>query len=476
MGELIIYDSPEGSVLNKEIEVSVRLKDQQWKPVECYTVKVDMHRVQEASMAYFDFEGEVEVKIRYRRSPIYKIDIRPLNQNIKGKLNVDEVTLCLDRAVNLSVEINGDRFHNLHLFAGNSVEKPVFDERVKVLEDSTAKTMIHRTEELIYEVEKLPKGRTIYFAPGVHYLEECSMRIPSDTNIYIAGGAIIVGTFIISKVKNVRVSGRGVLYLANFERFSGLNALRISHAENITIKGIHIINPPHYSVYIGASENILIEDTKTFSCEGWSDGIDIMSSRHIVVDNCFLRNSDDCIAIYGRRWDYNGDTYDIRVKNSTLWADVAHPTMIGGHGDYEQDGNSIYDIEFENIDILEHHEPQMDYLGCLAINAGDKNTVHHVNYKNIRIEHIEHGKVLDIQVKCNSKYNPAPGKEIYDITFSDIYVSGSGEVASVIQGYDENRPVRNIEINNYYRDGIKVDSLEKANIEVSNFAQQIVIK
>lgn len=88
----------------------------------------------------------------------------------------------------------------------------------------------------------------------------------------------------------------------------------------------------------------------------------------------------------------------------------------------------IEDILFENIDILEHHEYQAGYLGAMAINAGDKNVVRNVTYRNIRIEPFAHGKVLDFQVKWNKDYNPAPGRLISDIRLEQIHVmSGRGK-------------------------------------------------
>ncbi|WHX47775.1 hypothetical protein QNH46_16705 [Paenibacillus woosongensis] len=105
-----------------------------------------------------------------------------------------------------------------------------------------------------------------------------------------------------------------------------------------------------------------------------------MASSDVEIDDVFLRTSDDCIAIYGTRWDYRGGTSRVKVRNSVLWADVAHPIMIGTHGDYEKEGDTIEDIVFENLDILEHHEPQENDWGAMAINAGDKNTVRNVRY------------------------------------------------------------------------------------------------
>ncbi len=479
MNKVITYPIPEGAVLQNDFHVKVRaVGTEEWQDIGCYQVKVDMREVRKASMAYFDFTGEVEVEItRFGWYSIYQVDVRPKSLQTDVSFDAKTVRIKLNRPVKLSIEINKDRYHNLHLFTREILTPPNPDnENTLYLPGDLQRVSIHRTEELIYQAEKMPAGRMIYFGAGIHYLEECTMHIPSDTTVYLAGGAVIVGTFIVSHAENIRIYGRGCLYLARFERFSGLNGIRMSHARHIGIQGIHLINPPHYSVYIGGCEDILVEDITSFSCEGWSDGIDMMSSRDITVKDCFLRTSDDCIAIYGRRWDYNGDSRNILVTNCSLWADVAHPTMIGTHGDYEHEGNLIEKIHFDNLDILEHNEHQMGYLGCLTINAGDKNTVRNISYENIRIEHIEHGKLLDIQVKFNPDYNPAPGKRIEGVSLKKIFYMGSGEETSQIRGYDGEHKVLDIVIEDLYIRGKKVESLEEANIEVGPFAEEIIFR
>lgn len=480
MNKVINYPIPEGAVLQNDFHVKVRaVGTEEWQDIGCYQVKVDMREVRRASMAYFDFTGEVEVEItRLGWYSIYQVDVRPKSVQAQVWFDTKVIRITLDKPAKLSIEVNKDRFHNLHLFAGAVLEtqpEPE-NENTLYLAGDLKRVSIHRTEELIAQAEKMPAGRVIYFGAGIHYLEECTMHIPSDTTIYLAGGAVIIGTFIVRNVENIRIYGRGCLYLAGFERFSGLNGIRMSHAKHIRIQGIHLINPPHYSVYIGGCEDILVEDITSFSCEGWSDGIDMMSSRNVTVRDCFLRTSDDCIAIYGRRWDYNGDSRNILVADCSLWADVAHPTMIGTHGDYEHDGNFIEEVRFENLDILEHNEHQMGYLGCLAINAGDKNTVRNISYEEIRIEHIEHGKLLDIQVKFNPDYNPAPGKRIEGVSLKRIFYMGSGEETSQIRGYDGEHKVLDIVIEDLYIRGKKVESLEEANIEAGPFAENITIR
>lgn len=129
---------------------------------------------------------------------------------------------------------------------------------------------------------------------------------------------------------------------------------------------------------VGQSENITVKNVKSFSYQGWGDGLDFFCCKHILVENVFLRNSDDCIAIYGHRWNFYGNTDDIIVRHSTLWADIAHPINIGTHGDTSTEGEVLENICFTDIDILEHDEDDPDYQGCMAINVGDHNLVRNV--------------------------------------------------------------------------------------------------
>lgn len=55
-------------------------------------------------------------------------------------------------------------------------------------------------------------------------------------------------------------------------------------------------------------------------------------------------------------------------------------------------------------------------------------------FENIRVEHIEHDKLLDVQVAHNAKYNPGSGHQIRNITFRNIRCNCVPPVASVIAG------------------------------------------
>ena len=476
---LRIYPVPKGAVLQEDYCLRIRsVGTEDWQELRTYRVKVDMHDVRCASMAYFDFSGKVEVEITFPKFyTVYRVDIRPLSLGIRPEIEPKRITFVLDKPVNLSVEVNRDRFHNLHLFAGALEELPdKAGDNVLTVSGSLERPGF-LGDGVSRQLEAMPEGRMLYVEPGIYYIGECIWRLPSHTHIYLEGGAVLIGGLALEHGEGLHISGRGILYLADFARFSSINGIRLNHSRDIVIENLIFINPPHYTVSLGGCENVTLRNLKSFSCEGWSDGLDMMSCRKILAEGCFLRTSDDCVAIYGSRWDNYGGSREVTVRNMTLWADVAHPTMIGVHGDHREEGDVIEEVLFENIDVLEHHEFQPGYLGVLAINAVDKNLVRNVTYRDIRIEPFEHGKVLDFQVKWNKDYNPAPGRGIRNILLENVQViTGDGEEPSVIAGYSGEFPVEDVRIRDFYRDGAKARSLEEAGIVVGDFAENVRIE
>ena len=169
----------------------------------------------------------------------------------------------------------------------------------------------------------------------------------------------------------------------------------------------------------------------------------MFASSNVLYDRVFCRTSDDCTTAYATRKGFNGSVHNVRMTNSTLWADVAHPIFIGIHGNSEVQ-DSIVGLVYENIDILCQSEPQVDYQGCMAINCGDNNYVKDVLFDNIRIEQIHQGCLFHVKVGYNQKYCTAPGRGVENVTFRNIRYYGAQPYMSVINGYNEERRVKNV--------------------------------
>ena len=189
-----------------------------------------------------------------------------------------------------------------------------------------------------------------------------------------------------------------------------------------------------------------------------------------------MRNSDDCIAIYTHRWDFYGDTRNYKVTNAVLWADIAHPINIGLHGDISKDINIIEDIEFKNVDILEHDEDDRNYQGCMAFSVSDHNMVRNISFEDIRVESIQEGQLFNLRVLFNKKYSSGAGRGIENVRFKNIYYSDKGENPSIIHGYNDKALAKDVTFENIVINGKRAKTFEDANIRIGEFTKNIKLK
>lgn len=414
-----------------------------WHMQDIKTATVDLHDVRTTYYTQFDMDSPTEVMVEYS-GDIESVDIRPTSKGIEYRQEDNIIYFKLDKPTYLSIEFNGDRFGNLQLFADRRQEEV----------SSTADSVM-------------------YFGPGIHKrMNVKEINIPSNTTVYLDKEAILEFGLKIKNAENVRVIGRGTIKHVK-------QGIVIEYSKNILIDGITILNPEHYSVLGGQSANITIRNMKSFSSQLWSDGIDVMSCSDIEIDNVYMRNSDDCIAIYGHRWVFEGDSRNISVRNSILWADNAHPINIGSHGNTKsENGDTIDNLNFVNIDILEHHEKTPIYQGCMAVTCGDNVTVSNLTFEDIRIENIEEGKLFFFAVQANGDFNEVPGKRIENVLLKNIvYKSDHQEQnqvgKAVICGFDESRIVSGITLENVI---IGDRKLGIDDIESNEFVEGIIIE
>ena len=110
--EVVTYPAGVGVKTLNDFSVEVRQGSGPWLPVDVYPVKVDRvdekgHNVEVASIAYFDFDGMVDVRVISNKERVNSARVRPLSYKITPDCVGDTVTFSLSRPRNLSVEVNG---------------------------------------------------------------------------------------------------------------------------------------------------------------------------------------------------------------------------------------------------------------------------------------------------------------------------------------------------------------------------------
>jgi hypothetical protein len=406
--------------VNNSFTVKVRPLGGTWQRLDVYLAKLALidpltgsNRAQNSSWAAFDFSGTVEIEVTYNPGSAEKIRVRPDSYGIKPEVLGSTARFTLDRPRNVVVQVDDKVFDCLHLLA-NPLEQ-----------DKPAEGDKH----------------VMYFGPGLHTTPDRTLKVPSNTTVYLAPGAVHTSQFIFENVENSRLIGRGVLYN------SAGGAVFVRKCENVTIDGITILNPRYENVRVAETQNLTIKKLRAFSHQGWGDGIQLYCSENVTIDGCFLRTSDDSIALYTHRWDFYGDTRNITVKNCSLWADVAHPINIGVHGNSETP-EMLENLNFENIDILDHREPQVTYQGAIAFMVGDDNLVRDVKFDDIRVEDFRWGQLIHMRVEYNKKYNTSAGRGIESVHIKDLSYNGKNADLSVMLGLSEERAIKDVTFEN----------------------------
>lgn len=408
------YPVPENITKSTAFEVSVRQQNTTWQALDLYQIGLNeintttgSAALKLSSVAYFDFSGNVEVSVVYKSAPAKSVRIRPDSYGITAPISNGTVVLNLSKPMNLVVQFNDEIFDCLHLLAG----------------------------EIETDIPTDSDPQVLFYGPGVHGTPGEALNIPSGKTVYLAGGAVLQSNVSFLNSTNSAIRGRGMIYKPKA-------GIQVAYAQNTVIDGIILINA---NIGSGNSKGVHIRNVKSFSAGAWGDGMDFYCSQDVLAEGVFFRNSDDNFAIYNHRDVWVGDTKNITLRDSSLWADVAHPVNIGTHGNTDNP-ETMSDITISNIDILDHREPQVGYQGCISINPGDSNLVKNVLIEDIRVEDFRIGQLLNMKVMYNKKYNTSPGRGIQDVAIRNFTYTGTHAEMSIFAGYDETRTISNVTI------------------------------
>ena len=446
-GALFTYPVPPALLYsnhNDDFTVQVRSPGGVWKDLYEWNVMVDLDQRQNASMVYFDFTGSVELRIQKNNGMFSRVTIGPRAGAPRPVVRDNKVYITLDKPQNFALFFDDDHLHNLHIFAGAPIPVP--------------------------DVPNLRR-----FGPGLHVPEGGggTFEVRSGETVYMDGGAVMLGTFHIADAHDVKIAGHGLI----LPPAGGKGGqFLIEKSRNVTLEGPIVTQADGGVGRSAMSTDVHIADVKAITGGQWTDGINIYSSERVSLDRMFLRTSDDCVTVYAHRGEIYGDSRDIRVTNSTLWADIAHAMFVGIHGNTISP-ETIERVTFDNIDVVDVDEDDPEFEGVMAILAGDSNLIRDITFSNIRVDRIEEAKLFNFRVGFNGKYNTSPGRGIQHVVLRNVSYSGEGmPSASVIGGYDARRGVDDVLLDNVTIAGRKIDLRDPDLVQVGPFATNVRAK
>jgi len=378
-----------------------------------------------ASFAWFDAAYPVVVTVRPAR-PFERVTVRPSSYGIEPEVRNGEMRFRLDRPRKLSIELDGETDRPLLLFAGEpEADAPSPDD-----------------------------ADVVYFGPGVH--EAGEIRPASGQTVYLAGGAVVRGVISVTDAENVAIRGRGVLDASGIERHEHNHVIGLKNCRNCCMEGIVVYDSPLWTVVPWKCEGLMIRDLRLLG--NWrpnSDGIDVVCSRDVTIEDCFIRAFDDCIALKGCSYGYDcgrAPVENVLVRGCVIWCDLASAFEIG----VETQTEAVRNIRYTDCDII--HVMHDEYWSAMSIHNGDAAEISDVRYEDVRVEDCR-ARLLHVAirefwaVKKDRGFGP-----IRDVTLRNVSVLTGPQPWCEITGFDGEHAVERVTFDNVRILGRKVDA------------------
>ncbi len=395
-------------------------------------VAIPVLQVKAGLLARFGLNGPVEVELCWKEKPA-SVVVRPQRENIQSVETNCGIQFTLSQPSRLCIEAAQKK--PLYLVAAGWEEEP-------------------------------SENVTHYFAPGQVYDPEV-VELSSGDHLHLAGGAILRAPLSICNAEGVTVEGNGVLdgsYSPNLAAHGVIKGVAratalISNSRNISVRGIAVVNSPGWSFPVAASHDVLLDGVNIINDDACDDGVDIVGSEKVTIQNSFIATNDDCIAIkaidYGNlRTDARRDVKDILVEGCVLRNGMSGNVIDIG---FETQADRIGDIIFRDIDIIGAH----GYSAVFSIHNGDRAQVENVLYEDIRIDHY-FSLFLDFRVLKSRWSVDVQRGRIRNITLRNVELCRDVfNTPSLISGLSETQPVSNIRLEHSVQNGTALKTLEE---------------
>lgn len=322
-----------------------------------------------------------------------------------------------------------------------------------------------------------------------------------NTMVVLEEGAHLCAAIDIRGAKGTRISGRGFINLLdrcygadkNFEgelvgafRENVVPAIYVhENASNVLVQDITIITD-FRCIAARNADGIHVENVKMFSSAQNGDGVNVINTQHLRVNNSYIHSQDDCFCGYNNcdsiRFLWDDEKYikglptsDLVLTNSVVWTNC-RPFVFGGHATGAKNPRCIMeDIRVENCEIIGmanslHYEDDFTFKryntrtfwsGMMRILSQSEQIVRNITFRNIDVEWTKgyNGQPIHIAVRDNSKtsYKESQGYRIENILFENISFRNLNSVVmpiymkapSDIEGYG----IYNVKFNNVTFDG-----------------------
>jgi len=385
---------------------------------------------QQVNIANFNSSGPLQIVITCRDS-VKSFAIHPYSRNITAQSRGKQLLFELPGPDKLYIEIND--YPALCLFANppeNGTPKP-------------------------------GEANVLYYGPGVH--QAGIITLQENSILYLHGGAIVYGALRFAG-NNIRITGRGILD-GNYQH----RLVLMENAANVHIDGVILRNGRSWQNTLVNCKNVSYENVKVISFGNSGDGINPVGSSNVTIDNCFLRCTDDCIAIKSPGTEQVVDS--IRVTNNTM---IGYAFSDGLTIGFETNGPAIKNVLVNNCDILMSRGGSMvDGHSAFSIICDGPAHISDIYFENIRVEETVE-KLFELNITDGAKYEVNPQGYINGVYLKNITWNAARPI--ILSGYDANHLVENVFFENCTIAGRPLQSVDDPVFQINNFVRNVVVQ
>ncbi len=292
-----------------------------------------------------------------------------------------------------------------------------------------------------------------YYGPGTH--EVGTITLKDDMKIYLAPGALLKAR-IRGGGKNVKIYGRGSLQ----------GNISANGCERLLVEGIFIRSSGGWTNTLSQCTSTTYRDVKVFSHTGtWGlDGINPVTCDTFLIDHCFIRTRDDCIAIkaYAREGMPFTGCRNITVRRSVMigW-DHADGVTLG----FELNGGVVENVLVTDCDILRARgSGRTGGHSAFSIVCDGPSDVRNITFDNIRVASEIEYKNLEIILTEGERYGNGKMGTIKGVHVSNVSWENGLKPLTIV-GHPK-RFVEDVSFTNCYIAGKLLDSVDDADFQI----------
>ena len=385
--------------------------------------------------------------------------------------------------------------------------------------------------DTVYQLESLSSGLMVFvefvdanppdkadptvrfFGAGVHELPlvpgwgvdkgSRGLELQSHQTLYLAEGAVLLGGIRAYNVQNITIKGFGIIAATflpgaavggarescQYCLCGGDHGIEIVNSSKVILDGVSVMHATNWDIRLQGLTDVHVSRVKVMAWRCWNDGIDVVSSRDVVIENVFIRSDDDSIAVKGM--DPAMNTQNLVVRNSVFWNQR--------YGNCMEIGFELFNAQVRNI-TFEHNVCLHQSGSIMSIHNGGQSRVHDVQYRNIIAQTLASDQargcdgngclmMFDMRVVYGQycRVGPPPHGDgcsdpslrgsIADVLMEDIQVHGNGLQLrySALAGNSTAHGLDRISIRNFTIDGVRVQSLQDLNTSVGPFVTRVTV-